>query len=204
MIIKLRKGFSILRIILFIAGLMSIISLSSGALQLFNVMKPYEKLENRGMSSSLEGVAKYIPSPAFQYLVADGVMIVELADYIALKFGKQDVAQFNYFEELKESTFITFNKVPEIAEVVNKISEGQLKESDKASVNILIQEYTEGLSKDIEILSILSMLELYTLWQAAYFIFKWLMKITGISAWIINKLKNDTYSYREYALNKVS
>lgn len=204
MVIKLRKGFSIIRIVLFVAGLMSIISLSSGALQLINAMKPYEKLENSIMNSSLVGVAKYIPSPAFQYLVADSVMVVELADYITLKFGKQDTSQFNYFEELKENTFITFNKVPEIAEVVNKISEGQLEKSDKASVNILIQEYTDGLSKDIKILSILSMLELYTLWEISYFLFKWLMKITGISAWVTNKLKNITYSNREYALNKAS
>lgn len=204
MVIKLRKGFSILRIVLFVAGLMSIISLSSGALQLINAMKPYEKLESSNMNSRLIDIAKYIPSPAFQYLVADGVMVVELADYIALKFGKQDVSQFNYFEELKESTFITFNKVPEIAEVVNKISDGQMKESDKASVDILMQEYTCGLSKDIKILSILSMLELYTLWEALYFLFKWLLKITGISAWVTNKLKNITYSNREYALNKAS
>lgn len=204
MIIKLRKGFSILRIVLFVAGLISIISLSSGVLQLLNNMKPYEKLESSSLNSSLIGVAKYIPSPAFQYLVADGVILVELADYITLKLGKQDTSQFNYFEELKESTFITFNKVPEIAEIVNKISEGQIKESDKASIDMLMQEYTDGLSKDIKILSILSILELYALWEALHFIFKWLMKITRISAWVTNKSKNITYSNREYALNKAS
>lgn len=182
--------------ILFILGLVSIILLSSESLHLLNVIKPYDKLENYGMNEL--NIAKYIPSPSLQYLLMDGIVLIDFANFTTSIIEQKSIIEYDYFKSLSESKFNTFNAIPELSrEVKTNIYNAKNKVNyDNNILHEIIEEYMKSLKNDMLLLSILALLELHTIVLVFRYLFKKVISYLGLDIqfknWILKKSKRKT------------
>lgn len=190
---QVRKCIKVLNTFIFILGLVSIIMLSSESLHLLNVIRPYDKLNNYGMDELI--IAKYIPSPSLQYLLMDGIVLIDFANFTISIIEQESIIEYDYFRSLSESKFNTFNAIPELTkEVKTKIYNAKNKVNyDDNILHKVIEEYIENLKNEMLLLSILALLELHTIVMVLSYVFNKFISYLGLDTkfknWIFRKSK---------------
>lgn len=181
--------------ILFILGLVSILVLSSESLYFLNVIKPYDKLENYGMKEL--NIAKYIPSPSLQYLLMDGIVLIDFANFTISIIEQNSTIEYDYFKSLSESKFNTFSTIPELSREV-KTNIYNAKNKVNYNDNILheiLEEYMQSLKNDMLLLSILALLELHTIVMVLSYVLNKLISYLGLDIkfknWILEKIHKE-------------
>lgn len=166
---RISKILKIVANILAIIGLITIVLMSYEYTRVSNIIKPYDRVDNIMQGKGFK-LIQYIPSPAIHYLVIDSILLIDIAGYTTdLLSGNEIDTKYDYLNQLEGSDSRVLNNSNTLINAIHTVynqskSEDKSKNSEiKMSTSQVIEYYILDLEKEIKVLSLLVILQLYTL-----------------------------------------